>query len=62
MPTPITSVSQLDPNGTYTYADYLTWQFSELLELLRSKVVYRFPPEGKNQLAFSLCTLAKRSL
>ena len=41
MPTPITSISQLDPNGTYSYADYVTWQFEELVELLRGKVVRR---------------------
>jgi len=41
MPTPITSISQLDPNGTYTYADYLTWQFTELVELVRGKVMRR---------------------
>ncbi|MEY3240511.1 MAG: hypothetical protein RIR11_1949, partial [Bacteroidota bacterium] len=23
----ITSLDQLDPNGIYTYADYLLWQF-----------------------------------
>jgi Uma2 family endonuclease len=38
---PITSISQLDPNGTYSYADYLTWQFTELVELLKGKVVRR---------------------
>jgi Uma2 family endonuclease len=31
----ITSLDQLDPNGTYTYADYLTWQFEERIELLK---------------------------
>lgn len=41
MPTPITSLAQLDPNGTYSYADYRTWQFDELVELLRGKVVRR---------------------
>ena len=41
MPTPITSLAQLDPNGAYSYADYLTWQFTELVELLRSKMVRR---------------------
>jgi Uma2 family endonuclease len=41
MPTPITSISQLDPNGTYTYADYLTWQFEELVELVRGKIMRR---------------------
>jgi hypothetical protein len=29
---PITSLDQLDPNGTYTYADYLLWQFTERVE------------------------------
>jgi len=38
---PITSLSQLDPNGTYSYADYLTWQFTELVELLRGKITRR---------------------
>lgn len=41
MPAPITSLSQLDPNGTYSYADYVTWQFTELVELLRGKIMRR---------------------
>ncbi|MGI4867123.1 MAG: Uma2 family endonuclease [Janthinobacterium lividum] len=41
MPTPITSLAQLDPNGTYSYADYLTWQFTELVELVRGKIMRR---------------------
>ena len=41
MPTPITSLDQLDPNGSYSYADYLTWQFTELVELLRGKIMRR---------------------
>ncbi|MBF9222212.1 Uma2 family endonuclease [Hymenobacter ruricola] len=35
---PITSLSQLDPNGVYTYADYLTWRFDEFVELIKGKV------------------------
>lgn len=35
---PITDISQLDLNKRYTYADYLTWQFSEWVELLRGRV------------------------
>ncbi|RZK12770.1 MAG: Uma2 family endonuclease, partial [Hymenobacter sp.] len=35
----ITSLSQLDPNGSYTYADYLTWQFDEFVELIKGKVL-----------------------
>ena len=34
----ITSLDQLDPNGTYTYADYLLWKFEERVELLRGKI------------------------
>ena len=36
---PITSFSQLDPNGSYTYADYLSWKFSEFVELVRGKLM-----------------------
>ena len=39
----ITDISQLDPNGTYTYADYLKWQFEESVELIKGKL-YRMPP------------------
>ena len=41
MTTRVTSLADLDPNGTYTYADYLSWQFTELVELLRGKVMRR---------------------
>ncbi len=34
----ITSLDQLDPNGTYTYADYWSWQFQERVELLQGKI------------------------
>ena len=39
----ITDISQLDPNGTYTYADYLKWQFDESVELIKGKI-YRMSP------------------
>ena len=35
----ITQPSQLDPNGNYTYADYLTWQFDETVELFKGKLL-----------------------
>ncbi|MBC8085157.1 MAG: Uma2 family endonuclease [Hymenobacter sp.] len=35
---PITSLSQLDLSKSYTYADYLTWEFPERTELIRGKV------------------------
>ncbi len=31
----ITQLSQLDLNQTYSYADYLTWQFDEAIELIQ---------------------------
>lgn len=39
----ITDINQLDMNGSYTYADYLTWQFSEMVELIKGKI-YRMSP------------------
>lgn len=45
----ITSLDQLDPNGTYTYADYLIWQFSERVELLHGKIRQIDSPSVKHQ-------------
>jgi len=36
---PVTSLSQLDTNETYTYADYLTWKFDEFVELIKGKLM-----------------------
>lgn len=41
--TTITSLSQLDFNKTYSYADYLTWQFSEIVELVKGKITAMVP-------------------
>jgi Uma2 family endonuclease len=46
---PITSLDQLDPNGTYTYADYLLWEFSERVELLRGKIRQMSAPNRRHQ-------------
>lgn len=45
----ITSLDQLDPNGSYTYADYLLWQFEERVELLRGKIRQLAAPSRKHQ-------------
>lgn len=45
----ITSLDQLDPNGTYTYADYLLWEFTERVELLRGKIRRMSAPSVKHQ-------------
>lgn len=39
----ITDISQLDPNGTYTYADYLKWRFDEQVELIKGKLYLMSP-------------------
>jgi Uma2 family endonuclease len=39
----ITDVSQLDRKARYTYADYLGWRFSEMVELIKGKP-YILPP------------------
>jgi Uma2 family endonuclease len=38
MMTKITQLSQLDLNATYSYADYLTWQLDEAIELIKGKI------------------------
>ncbi len=38
-PAAITDFAQLDLSKSYTYADWLTWRFSEFVELIRGKVV-----------------------
>ena len=35
----ITQLSQLDPDGSYTYAEFLTWKFNEFVELIKGKVL-----------------------
>lgn len=46
----ITELSHLNLNGTYSYADYLTWQFDETVELIRGKIQLMCPaPTVKHQ-------------
>lgn len=46
----ITHLSQLDMNGTYSYADYLTWQLEESVELIKGKIMAMSPaPSRKHQ-------------
>jgi hypothetical protein len=39
----ITQLSQLDLNKTYSYADYMTWQFSDRVELIKGKISLMTP-------------------
>jgi len=46
----ITNLSQLDPQGTYSYADYLNWQFGEMVELIKGKIFPMSPaPSVRHQ-------------
>lgn len=45
----ITSLDQLDPNKQYTYADYLTWQFSDRVELLWGYIRQMAAPNQRHQ-------------
>ncbi len=64
---PITSLSQLDPNGVYTYADYLTWKFDEFVELIKGKVLRPMAGAGRRhqqlskRLEFAIETYLRRS-
>ena len=42
----ITNINQLDLNKLYTYADYLTWQFQERVELIKGKI-FKMSPAPK---------------
>lgn len=39
----ITQLEQLDLTKTYSYADYLTWQFTETVELIKGKIMLMSP-------------------
>ena len=46
----ITHLSLLDTNQTYSYADYMTWQFDEAVELIKGKIMLMSPaPNVKHQ-------------
>jgi len=47
---PITDISQLDLTKSYTIADYLSWQFEEMVELIKGKIYKMSPaPVSKHQ-------------
>ncbi len=45
----ITKLSQLDLNGSYTYSEYIKWQFDELVELIKGKVFPMSAPLSRHQ-------------
>ena len=52
----ITDIAQLDFSKQYTYADYLTWQFKERVELIKGWIFKMSPaPRRKHQAISSNC-------
>lgn len=45
--TAITQLSQLDLTKKYTYADYLTWQIKEKIELIKGKIIAISPAPAR---------------
>lgn len=45
----ITDISQLDPKGSYTYADYLTWKFEQMVEIIKGKILQMAAPSRRHQ-------------
>lgn len=51
---PVSKFSDLDLNKVYTYADYLTWQFDERVELIKGFIRKMSPaPSRKHQVVSS---------
>jgi Uma2 family endonuclease len=46
--------SDLDLSKTYTYADYLLWQFSERVELIRGYILKMSPAPNRNHQQFTV--------
>jgi len=43
---PVKKLSDLDPDGFYTYSDYLLWKFKERVELIRGRLFKMSPAPG----------------
>lgn len=49
----ITNIAQLDRAKTYSYADYLTWRFDEMVELIKGKVFMMSPASAARHQAIA---------
>lgn len=55
----ITQLSQLDLSASYSYADYMTWQFDETVELIKGKISLMSPAPNVNHQRLSTCLLGQ---
>ena len=44
----ISNISDLDLNGSYIYADYLLWQFSEQIKIIKGKIFKMNPAPSRS--------------
>lgn len=51
----ITQLSQLDLSASYSYAEYLTWQLEEAIELIKGKISPMAPAPNVNHQRLSMC-------
>jgi Uma2 family endonuclease len=54
MSTIITNIKQLDLNGSYTYADYLLWQFKDRVEIIKGKIFKMSPAPSRSHQEISM--------
>lgn len=54
MPQILTNIKQLDLKSSYTYADYLLWQFKDCLELIKGKISKMSPAPNRKRQDISL--------
>ncbi|WP_428655822.1 Uma2 family endonuclease [Runella sp.] len=50
----ILNFTDLDPNGSYTYADYLKWTFDERIELIKGKIFNMSPAPARRHQKISV--------
>ncbi|QLB15457.1 restriction endonuclease [Mannheimia granulomatis] len=55
----ITNFSQLDPNASYTYADYLKWKIKERVEIIKGKILAISPAPTRFHQRISMKLTAK---
>ena len=64
MKTEITNINQLDLGAIYSYSDYLSWRFEELVELIKGRVSKMSPaPSVFHQtVSLNIATIFKNTL
>ncbi|SNS93423.1 Endonuclease, Uma2 family (restriction endonuclease fold) [Ekhidna lutea] len=51
---PVDDISLLEPEATYSYADYLKWSFEERVELIKGKIFKMSPAPRTNHQTISM--------